>query len=240
MIGTPHRRVLTVALVVAGICLGTSAVAVTASAQTPEAQSPAAPEPALDDGQHAAAPTSPMSISWRTSVAFGQPWAGRLQNGVKLPPEGSDWFSWDPLLAHSPNRGWRRWGTDGLIRTLMKVLREYRSAHPTAPRVGVGDLSRELGGPFWERNGGRVHSSHQNGLDVDVYYPRRDGRERTPHAPRVVDELLAQDLVDRFVDAGAAKVFVGPRLDLSGPRRIVSKLVLHDDHMHVRIQRPPE
>jgi murein endopeptidase len=236
----PQRRALTVALVASGVCLGAAAVAVTASAQAPEAQSPAAPEPALDDGQQEAAPAEAVSISWRASRALGDPWDGRLQHGVQLPPEGPDWFSWDPLLARDPNRGWRRWGTDGLIRTLIKVLREYRSAHPTAPRVGVGDLSRELGGPFWELNGGRVHSSHQNGLDADVYYPRRDGRERSTDAPREVDERLAQDLVDRFVAAGAVKVFVGPRLRLHGPRRIVSKLVLHDDHMHVRIPRPPE
>ena len=232
----PRRR-LPVALVVASACLGTS---VPASAQAPQAESVAAPEPAMDDGQQQAEPIVPASISWRASVALGEPWDGRLRHGVKLPPEGPDWFSWDPILGQAPNRAWRRWGTDALIRTLLKVLREYRSANPAAPRVGVGDLSRPPGGPFTRRYGGIGHSSHQNGLDVDVYYPRHDGRERTPHGPGEVDELLAQELVDRFVDAGAARVFVGPRQDLRGPRRIVSKLVLHDDHMHVRIPRPPE
>ena len=236
----PRRRLLIVALAVAGVWLGTGARTVTASAQVPKAQTPSAPEPAMDDGQQGAAPADDAPIAWQASRAIGEPWRGRLERGVRLPPEGPDWFSWDPLLSRSPNRGWRRWGTDGLIRTLMKVVREYRSAHPGAPRVGVGDLSRELGGPFWERDGGSVHSSHQNGLDVDIYYPRRDGHERSPHAPREVDERLAQDLVDRFVAAGAVKVFVGPRLRLRGPRRIVSKLVLHDDHMHVRMPRPPE
>jgi murein endopeptidase len=234
---TLRRHRLTVALAVVGACLGTPAAA---PAQAPQANSFTAPEPAMDDGQQEAAPAAPVSISWRASVALGEPWDGRLRNGVKLPPEGPDWFTWDPILRQGPNRAWRRWGTDALIRTLTKVLREFRSANPDAPRVGVGDLSRPPGGPFTRRYGGLGHSSHQNGLDVDVYYPLRDGRERAPDAPREVDEPLAQDLVDRFVDAGAAKVFVGPRLDLSGPRRIVSKLVLHDDHMHVRIPRPPE
>lgn len=234
----PRRRVLTVALLALGLCLGLPAAAV--RGQAPTAKAPDAPEPALDDGQQEAVPAAAVSISWHASLALGEPWAGRLQDGVKLPPEGPDWFSWDPVLEQSPNRPWRRWGTDALIRTLLKVLREYRSAHPQAPRVGVGDLSRTLGGPFTERFGGLGHSSHQNGLDADVYYPRRDGRERTPHAPRDVDEALAQDLVDRFVAAGATKVFVGPHLHLSGPRRIVSRLVHHDDHMHVRIPGPPE
>ena len=35
--------------------------------------------------------------------------------------------------------------------------------------------------------------------------------------------------------AGATKVFVGPHTPLRGPRRIVRKLVHHDDHMHVRL-----
>ena len=82
------------------------------------------------------------------------------------------------------------------------------------------------------------HASHQNGLDVDIYYPRLDGTERRPFKPAQVDETLAQDLVDRFVDAGAQYVFVGPRLSLKGPRKVVSALVHHDDHLHVRL-RPP-
>ena len=63
-----------------------------------------------------------------------------------------------------------------------------------------------------------------------------DGVERRAWAPRLVDESLAQDLVDRFVDAGAVYVFTGPRLHLRGPRKVVVKLAHHDDHMHVRIR----
>ena len=44
-------------------------------------------------------------------------WAGKLRRGVQLPAEGPDWFTWDPVLKRSPDRGWRRWGTDRLVRT---------------------------------------------------------------------------------------------------------------------------
>ncbi len=54
--------------------------------------------------------------------------------------------------------------------------------------------------------------------------------------PGLVDEQLSQDLVDAFVGAGAVYVFTGPRLSLGGPRKIVVRLVHHDDHMHVRIR----
>jgi protein MpaA len=122
---------------------------------------------------------------------------------------------------------------------LLRVLDEYAAAHPEAGRVGVGDLSRPHGGVFDERFGGLGHASHQNGLDLDVYYPRLDRRELRAARPAQIDRGLAQDLVNRFVRAGAVKVFVGPRTGLSGPSRIVKRLVHHDDHVHVRIAPDP-
>lgn len=175
-------------------------------------------------------------IAWRSSRALGLPHAGRLQRGVQLPAEGRDFFTWDPIVKSAPNRGWRRWGTDRLVRLLLATLRDYRRANPDAPRVGIGDLSRPHGGDFGRRFGGLGHASHQNGLDADLYYPRRDRRERRPHRPGLVDRVLAQRLVDAFTRAGAQLVFVGPRLGLTGPRRTVQPLAHHDDHLHVRIR----
>jgi hypothetical protein len=51
-----------------------------------------------------------------------------------------------------------------------------------------------------------------------------------------VDRVLAQDLVDRFVAAGAQYVFVGYRVGLRGPRRVVQAIPHHDDHLHVRLR----
>ncbi len=175
----------------------------------------------------------------RQSFALGEPWNGKLANGVQLTREGPDHFTWDPVRKQAPNRPWRRWGTSRLVATVLAVLAEHRAAHPEAPRVGVGDLSRPRGGDFGARFGGIGHASHQNGLDVDVYYPRRDGQELAPQRVAQIDRRLAQDLVDRFVRAGAVKVFVGPRTGLRGPSRIVRKLVHHDDHIHVRLANDP-
>ena len=130
---------------------------------------------------------------------------------------------------------------------ILDVAREHRLSNSTAPRLAVGDLSRPRGGSFDATYGivgefgpGRGtlgHVSHQNGLDVDVYYPRRDRRERAPRSLGQIDRKLSQDLVDRFVAAGAQLVFVGPRTALSGPPGVVQPLARHDDHMHVRL--PP-
>jgi murein endopeptidase len=186
---------------------------------------------------HAATPTEPH-IAWRHSTAVGQPWAGRLVNGVKLPAEGPDWFTWDPALNVQPDRWWRRWGTDTLVHTVLDVVSEYRLDNPDAPRVGIGDLSRPHGGWFGREYGGLGHDTHQNGRDVDVWYPRKDGTERRAFKVADVDQQLAQDLVDDFVDAGAVRIFVGPHTHLYGPKKIVSKLAFHDDHLHVRIAQP--
>jgi murein endopeptidase len=174
-------------------------------------------------------------IRWRRSSALGEPWSGRLIGGVKLPPEGRLFFTWDPVRDVSPNRAYRRFATSRLIRLTLGVLRSHAAEHPDAPRVGIGDLSRRNGGDFGKRFGGLGHSSHQNGLDVDVYYPRRDRCEREPRRPAQIDRGLAQELVDRFVAAGAQFVFVGPNTGLTGPPHVVQPLAHHDNHMHVRI-----
>ena len=175
-------------------------------------------------------------IAYRHSVPVGVWWNGALRRGVQMPAEGPDWFTWDPVRKRIPNRGWRRWGTDRLVRTVLGVIEQYRLENALAPRVGIGDLSRTHGGDFGARFGGLGHASHQNGLDADIYYPRMDGQERRPYKPSQVDVDLAQDLVDRFVAAGARVIYVGPSLGLEGPRKRVVPLVQHDDHLHVRLQ----
>ncbi len=174
------------------------------------------------------APTKP-------SVAVGRPNRGRLVNGVLLPAEGADHATWDAIDQVAPNRDWRRVGTDRLVRTLLTVAAAYRRANPDAPRVVISDLSLPQGGRFGREYGGLGHASHQNGLDVDIAYPRKDGEETGIRRVSEIDRRLAQDLVDRFVKAGAQYVFIGPRTGLRGPRRVVQPLGNHDDHLHVRL-----
>jgi murein endopeptidase len=183
----------------------------------------------------APAPLPPVA-KLQPSRALGQPWAGRLVNGRKLPPSGEGFLTWDPVLKQVGNRPWRRWGTERLLRTVRSVLAAYAQRHPDAPPILVGDLSRRRGGDFGPHFGGIGHASHQNGLDVDVYYPRLDRKLRSPRRPAQVDRAAAQELVDAFVAARAVNVFVGPSLDLRGPTKIVTALVHHDNHLHVRLR----
>jgi hypothetical protein len=192
-------------------------------------EQPATPAPPLEPIDELAPDQPP-----KPSRAVGRPWAGRLVNGEQFPASGVGFYTFDSALRRSPSRGWRRWGTDLTVARTTAVLAQFHAAHPDGPRLGIGDLSRPRGGPFGAEYGGLGHASHQNGQDVDVYYPRRDRRELPPSKPSQVDRALAQELVDRFVAAGADMAFVGPNVGLRGPRGVVQKLAHHDDHVHVR------
>lgn len=237
-------------LVAVAAALAGATWVVTRPGATPAAPAHSVPRTAVvAGGRHRAGGPSPSerrlatrrqlqaSIVWHRSRAIGLTYAGSLVGGVRLPREGVHFFTWDPVLHRSPDRPWRRFGTDRLVRMLLAVIDAYAAAHPDAPRVGIGDLSRPHGGDFGPRFGGIGHASHQNGLDADVYYPRRDRRERAPRTVDQIDLRLAQELVDRFVRAGAQIVFVGPSTHLHGPAGVVHILVHHDDHLHVRL--PP-
>lgn len=177
----------------------------------------------------------PQAIRWRGSTAIGQPAAGRLLHGVRLPARGRHFETWDPVLKRRPDRAWRRWGTDRLVRMVLRAARTYRRAHPSAPPLLVGDLSRPHGGDFGPRFGSIGHMTHQNGLDVDLYYPRRD---RRPVAARRIDHVdlpLSQALVGHVLRAGTRTVLVGPSTGLRGPPGRVKVFANHDDHLHARI-----
>ena len=172
------------------------------------------------------------TIRWARADSHGLPYAGHLSSGTTLPVEGPSWVTWNPVADEVPNRPHRLHGHERTIRAVLSVSAAYAAANPGTPRIVVGDISFPDGGPM------ELHRSHQNGLDVDVYYPRRDGVERAPVARRQIDRALTQDLVDRFLAAGADVIFVGYSLGLVGPNERVVPYPNHEDHMHVRFPRP--
>jgi hypothetical protein len=191
---------------------------------------PAASRPKPTRGRAARADATPR-IEWRNATSVGLPWSGSLIAGTQLPLEGPDWVTWNPVSDTVPNAPSRLHGNERTIRTIVAVIEAYRAANPRAPRVVVGDISFRSGGPM------DAHVSHQSGLDVDVYYPRLDGALREPRSPGAVDRRLAQDLLDRFVAAGAQMVFVGFSTGLHGPPKVVISYPRHENHMHVRFPR---
>ena len=161
------------------------------------------------------------------SVAVGTLTNGRLENGVPLPATGKDHFTWNVASKSSPNPRGRRYATDYVVRAVLRVVRSYRAKHKGVVKVGIADLSRSRGGDFGPRN-----QAHENGLAVDVLYPRSDGGESEATAVEQVDRQLAQDLLDAFARGGARKIIVDPRLGLTGPKGVVEQ-TSSDASMHV-------
>ena len=168
-------------------------------------------------------------VVWRDSISLGLPYHGRLIDGVQLPAQSPLWTTWDPALDRVPDRGYRRYGSAKLIHLLLSVAQAYHAEQPDAPRLVIGDISRYGGGPLDE------HVSHQNGLDVDVYYPRTDGARWRPRRSTRSTSRARADLLEPLPGGQPEFVFVGPHLPLHGPAGVVEPLTGHDNHMHVRI-----
>jgi hypothetical protein len=238
----PRRRRLAVALGVAAVP-ATLAGGALAASQEDEVR------PVRPLALQAAAPVAKQplqGLAWRPppasedrSRAVGRPNDGRLRDGLLLPAQGRDFTTFDPILEVAPNREWRRYATGRLLRVVYAALRDYREVNPDAPPVLVGDLSRPRGGWFGREYGGLGHASHQNGLDIDLYYPRRDGHRRKPARAAQVDRRLAQELIDAFVARPEVQyAFVGFNVGLTGPAKRVQRIAHHDDHVHIRVLPP--
>ena len=110
------------------------------------------------------------SVVWHHSTSVGLPSQRAPGRRNAAPDRGRQLGDLGPGDELRPERAGSAYGNDHVIRTLISVIDAYRAANPDAPRVVVGDISRKDGGGFFDE-----HVSHQNGLDVDVYYPRVDG-----------------------------------------------------------------
>jgi LysM repeat protein len=190
--------------------------------------------------------------------SIGHPFAGRLTDGVLLPP-GPGYFRRRPDYA---------WGAQHTVYLLREAIAAVSTRYPTIHRLAIGDLSA--------RTGGRIprHSSHQTGRDVDLgffyrqkpaIYPQDFVRltEQNIHFPAtwLLLEALAET-ADR--DGGVERIFLSystqrllyrkalkhgvPQQTLEtifqypyGPhaaRGLVRHEPNHDDHFHVRFKCP--
>lgn len=99
------------------------------------------------------------------SASIGSPTRGSLWGGVEMK------VSEGILRA-----GAYGWGTESVIRSIERAVREVRRCHPNSPNLYIGDIARENGG--WLR----PHRSHQSGLDADIGYYYRTGPIWYQHA----------------------------------------------------------
>jgi len=114
--------------------------------------------------------------------------AGSLQGGVNLPGDGTG-YAHSPADTSQPNEG--DWATLEALACVEAVGRDLEGA----AGILIGDLSRRSGGEF------EPHLTHQNGLEIEVRYPRQDGRDELfdiRQQPEVYDPLLTRNVFSTF------------------------------------------
>ncbi len=189
------------------------------------------------------------------AMAIGYYPRGCLQGGVELPRDGETW----QVMRLSRNRNW---GHPSLVRFLEKFA--PKAAKATGWNgILVGDLSQPRGGPT-----PFGHTSHQTGLDVDVWFmpmPDRklsdEEREKlsasnlvsddwkglnpktwTPEHVKFIKTAALEPEVERVLVNAAIKKEVC-RLERKSGASWMSKVrpwYGHHDHIHVRIKCPAD
>jgi len=138
---------------------------------------------------------------------------------VQLPPTGVGFYG---STASS-----RRFGTQQTIQAWTSIAASWRAAHPTGPRIGIGDISSRCGGPM------PPHVSHQKGKDADIRLMRNDGREEgTVYTSSSYSPALTQELINLIRANPVASVQL---ILFNDPRATgVKPWPGHDNHLHVR------
>lgn len=156
----------------------------------------------------------------------------------------------------------RAWGTNELVTLIADTAQMMKEAYPDTEHLQIGDLGQKTGGKITR------HSSHQNGLDVDIVYYRENHQEQglnetdgfveqfvvngklTPNFDLERNWALIKSLghnpkVGRmFVDPVIKKSLCAYAkaekdfLDHTEALRKVRPLTGHADHVHVRLNCP--
>ena len=181
--------------------------------------------------------TSPSSGASR---AIGGYSAGCLAGGVELPLKGRGW------QVMRPDRK-RHFAHRQMIEFIHQLAAGARKAG--LGTVALGDLSQPRGGPAPSG-----HSSHQTGLDIDVWYAvGKKGMKKGPSMVRGsrpaagwgARQLKLLELAAR--DVRVERVFVHPVLKralcetVKGDRGWLHRIRPwwgHDEHFHVRLRCP--
>ena len=183
--------------------------------------------------------------------AIGLPGAGCVQGAIELPVQGTGW-----QVVH-PERH-RQFGHPALLAYLRSLA--VRSRREKLGLLYVGDMGQPRGGPT-----PTGHRSHQNGLDVDLWYgppdkPWTPGKAPAPAAPSVADlrthkmlpawgPKVARLIESAAMDPSVDRIFVNPAIKRAlcqdktrrGPwLQKVRPWWGHQDHLHVRLLCPAD
>ncbi len=109
---------------------------------------------------------------WVASVQLGDanaaPTTATLLPGLSQSSVGFlQWPASTPGIYSYKTLG-NQWGTQRMMYGMLRIGRIWERDHPSWPRMGLGDVSLQNGGPM------PGHASHQKGVDCDVRLLRDD------------------------------------------------------------------
>lgn len=182
------------------------------------------------------------------TASVGQPYHGRLVNGVPFPNQ---------FQGYDVRDEERSYATPELIGALLDALDAVRQQDPNTCDLFIGDFSRAGGGPL------NHHRSHQNGRDVDLGMFVKGNREVSTFLPMngenldvpktwiLIENLLRSQRIQYiFVDKRIQNLLydyalcrgVDPnyldQLFGGGRNSIIRHIGNHHDHIHVRFYAP--
>jgi Putative peptidoglycan binding domain/Penicillin-insensitive murein endopeptidase len=137
----------------------------------------------------------------------------------QLPEAGAGFYSYAQYRT-------KQFGAAATLRALEAIAAEWNKKYPNGPRIGIGNISLESGGPM------KPHVSHRNGYDVDLRLVRKDQQETgLTFRDANYSRERTQDLVD-FVRSNSV---LNVRTILFNDPNVkgVSPWKGHDDHLHV-------
>ena len=193
--------------------------------------------------------TTPAPLAARAIGSYAK---GCLSGGVSLPINGPDW----QVMRLSRNRNW---GHPRLLDYLERLASDARGLDGW-PGLLVGDMAQPRGGPMITG-----HTSHQIGLDADIWLTPMPDRVLTPQEreditatsmlkdPFTVDPNIWTPLHTKLIKRAAsypqvARIFVHPAIkkvlcEQAGKNRAWLSKVRpwwnHYYHFHVRLTCPP-
>jgi penicillin-insensitive murein endopeptidase len=130
-----------------------------------------------------AALVAPLVATAAESICFGKVSNGRLEGGVKLPAEGTNFTAYSSLAATA--------GRTYVHSRVARIVEESYSAlaqvHPSVVYV-YGETGWRDGGRF------RPHRTHQNGLSVDFFVPVRNAAGKSVPIPTSPTTRFGYDL----------------------------------------------
>ncbi|MEJ5364526.1 MAG: penicillin-insensitive murein endopeptidase [Desulfosoma sp.] len=196
-------------------------------------------------------------LAWTPSthaltLSIGEPYRGRLVNGVPFPTDMGGYIVRDPDRAYA---------TPELIGSLLDAIDSVREKYPNTVDLFIGDFSAPGGGRL---NG---HKSHQNGRDVDLgmyaignqpldqFIPMHAGNLDVPKTWSLIEALIRTGRVQYlFVDRKIQRMLFEYALSRGFDEDLLNRLFndvgpgstdaairhepRHNDHIHVRFYAP--